>query len=231
VRALPKREKQKKKSWKEKQRERKIRQQKAKEVYQIQREREAQQKPRKWPRNKIVFGFCLVAMVFVAYEAWQFNAPASPTNSPSLGLAQSFSLKDVNGTDFSLNQFRGNVIAVHFMTVGCSGLNPINDNQLKQLKSVCNGYCGSRPVTLVTVAVATCATCNLVQIRDDYGITWFLGNDYDDGTLEIVDAYAKYSIQDGAIVLIDKTFNVVAVYNEAMMANALSTRIQQLLGV
>jgi peroxiredoxin len=237
VSELPKKEKQKKKSWKERQRERQIRQQRAQETYQIQREREAAKKPRKWPKGKMIFGFCLVVLVFTAYGTWQYFEGQKPpaiggttNNPPPTSSAPSFSLKDINGNQFSLSQHSGKVIVIHFMAVGCGGqIYSINEYQLNQLKQVCTAYCGNKPFTVVTVAVATCANSQLAVIRANYGITWVLGNDYDDGKMDIVNAYASYSINDGTIVLIDKTFNVAKVYTEATSVETLSSKINQLL--
>ena len=195
-------------------------------------------KLRRWPKGKILVGACLVALIFVAYGAWQYSIQLPPTiggetsNTPPTGSAPNFSLTDINGTRFSLNQFKGNVIAIHFMAIGCSGqFNLINDNQLKQLKTVCNDHCSNRPVSVVTVAVSTCSNNDLGLIRKNYGITWYFGNDYDDGKMEVIESYISYSIEDGTIILIDKTFNVDKVYTEATTAVTLSSRINQLLGV
>lgn len=233
---MPKK-KRKKKSWKERQKERQTKQQKTQETHRIQRERE-RAKPRKWPKGKILGTMCLIAIVFVAYGAWQYHNSQLPpiignggNNPPPTGSAPNFSLRDIDGTQFSLNKFSGNVIAIHFMGVGCHGqIYPINDQQLKQLKTVCNDYCGNKPVTVVTVAVATCASSDLAQIRANYGITWVLGNDYDDGKMDIVEAYNEYSIRDGTIVLIDKAFDVSKAYTDAITADTLSSKISQLLG-
>jgi hypothetical protein len=56
-----------------------------------------------------------------------------------------------------------------------------------------------------------------------------LGNDYDDGKADIVNAYSSYSIADGAIVLIDKNLNIVKVYTGETSFAVLSSRISQLL--
>ncbi|MDH5691312.1 MAG: hypothetical protein OEY81_07790, partial [Candidatus Bathyarchaeota archaeon] len=71
--------KKKKKSWKERQRERQIKQQRAQEVYRIQREREAERKPRQWPKGKILGALCLIAIIFVSYGAWQYYIQPHPT--------------------------------------------------------------------------------------------------------------------------------------------------------
>jgi len=230
VRTLPPK-KQKKKSWKERQRERQTRQQRAQEAYQVQREREIQRKPRKWPKGKILGAFCLILLIFGAYGAWQYIQPSTapppinPTNP--LQTPYEFTMNDVDGTKFSLASFRGRVIVIHIMGVGCHGqINPINDNQLTQLKTVCSSFCGHKPVTLVTVAVATCPSSDLEQIRTTYGITWPLGNDYDDGTMDIAQKYASQG--DGTIVLIDKTFHIIDSYT-TITASTLSSKINQLL--
>ena len=72
----------KKKSWKERQRERQIKQQKAQEDYRIQREREAERKPRKWPKGKILMAVCLLVLIFGAYGAWQYTKPSAISEEP-----------------------------------------------------------------------------------------------------------------------------------------------------
>ena len=244
--ALPKKDT--KRSRKELRRERQVRLQRAQEAYQIRREREAERKPKQWPKGKIAVGVCLLVLICVCYGVWQYYSELPPTigdgttnnppttgdgttnNPPATGSAPNFSLKDINGKQFSLKQYGGNVIVIHFMAVGCHGqMYPINDQQLKQLKNICDAYCGIKPVTMITVAVSSCQTSDLVQIRTRYGITWIFGNDYDDGKMDIVNAYRAYSIDDGTIVLIDKTFNVVQVYTKAITADTLSLTIDHLI--
>ncbi len=227
--------KKKKKSWKERQRERQIKQQRAQETYRIQREREAERKPRQWPKGKILGALCLIAIIFGSYGVWQYTRPSpiseepppiNPTNP--LQTPYEFTMRDIDGTQFSLNGFSGRIIVIHVMGVGCHGqINPINDNQLTQLKTVCSSYCGNNPVTLITVAVATCENSDLAQIRATYDVTWLFGNDYDDGKMDIAQKYAAQG--DGTIVLIDKTFHISTSYSE-IAASTLSSKINQLLG-
>jgi len=209
-----------------------MRSQRSQEAYEIQREREAARKPRKWPKGKVLGAFCLILLIFGAYGAWQFTQPSTeppkinPTNPPQ--TPYEFTMKDINGTQFSLNSFRGRVIVVHIMGVGCGGtINQVNDNQLTHLRTVCSSFCGKAPVTLITVAVSTCGTCEpLLQLRDTYNISWLFGNDYDDGTTDISKKYASKG--DGTIVLIDKTFHISDVFT-ATTASTLSSKINQLL--
>lgn len=249
---MPKKEKKKKKSWKESQREKQIRQQRAEEAYQTWKKRDAEKKARKRSKGKIILGFCIVAVIVMVYGAWQYyiqlppsigtSQEVSPSSSetsqgvsPSssdepTGSAPDFSLKDINGSQFSLKQFNGKVIAIQFMAVGCGGqIRLITDHQLKQLRSVCDTHCSENRLTIFTIAVSTCERNKLENIRSLYNITWIYGNDYDDKKLDIVDAYEKYSIMDGTIVLIDKSFNVVKVYTEEVTAENLSSTIRQLL--
>jgi len=226
--------KKKKKSWKERQRERQIKQQRAQETYQIQREREAERKPRKWPKGKILGALCLIAIICVSYGAWQFTRPSiseepppiNPTNP--LQTPYEFTMRDINGNQFSLSSFNGRVIVIHIMGVGCHGqINQINENQLTQLKTVCSIYCSNKPVIFMTVAVATCENSDLAQIRTTYGITWLFGNDNDDGTFDVAQNYAAKG--DGTIVLIDKTFHISDSYS-TITASTLSSKINQLVG-
>lgn len=229
--------KEEKKNWKETQRDRQIKQQRAEHSHQVQRQREEKKKHRKFPLEKLFFGVTLVILVLTAYGVWQFYEGQKP---PVIGgvsasvsepqeAAPDFSLIDINGTRVSLSQFGGRVIGIHFMAVGCHGqINPINEYQLTQLRSVCDSVCGEGNITFLTVAVATCESSDLDVLRNNYGVSWILGNDYADETLDIVNAYVPYEIGDGAIVLIDKTFNIAQVYNGGVAAETLAPIIGQL---
>jgi len=63
--------KKKKKSWKEIQRERQIKQQRAQAAHQARRER----KPRQWPKGKVLVAVCLIALIVGAYLVWQYIKP------------------------------------------------------------------------------------------------------------------------------------------------------------
>lgn len=193
---------------------------------------------KKLPKGKLIIGVCLVAAIFAAFGVWQFasgqQSSSNNGNSSPKSLAPDFSLRDIGGTSFSLSQFNGKVILLHFMALaGCTGeLDNINYVRLPQLSAVYNKY-SSNQVVIVTVSVATCASCDtiLAQLRKDYSISWILGNDYDDGMLDIVQSYSGYSIGDGSIVLVDKSFRVAQVYNggTAMITDTLTSSIDQLL--
>jgi len=204
----------------------------------------------KTSKGKIILSFCLVALIIAAFGIWKYytNLPPSigesketssstetasgvtaSSSNQSEVLAPDFSLNDINGSRFTLKQFKGRVVIVHFMAVGCGGqIRAITDHQLKQLKKVCDNHCGSSNLTMITVVISTCEGNTLDLIRTFYNITWFFGNDYDDKKLEIIDAYEKYSILDGSIILIDKSLRVAEVYIEEIDAGSLSTTLGRL---
>ena len=231
---MPKEEK--KKSGKERQRERQIRQQRAEGGYQMQKRRDAKSRPRKFPMGKLFLGVALIVLMLTAYGIWQYTEGQKPPTfgggesiSPETVSAPDFSLTDINGTHVSLSQYKGKVIGIHFMAVGCHGqINPINEYQLPQLKGACSSLCGKEPAAILTIAVATCESSDLDVLRTKYGVSWILGNDYDDGALEIVNAYVPHEIGDGSVVLVDKDFNIVQVYTQGVSSERLFSRIDEL---
>ena len=188
----------------------------------------------------ILSTICLITLLLTSYGIWQYydsqkppaiGSGASASDISQLVSAPDFSLQDINGTQTSLSQYKGKVVGIHFMAVGCHGqINPINEYQLTQLSNACSNLCEKENVAFLTVAVATCENSQLDVLRSDYGVTWALGNDYTDGALEIVNSYVPFEIEDGAIVLIDKTFNIAEIYNGGISAANLVTKIQQLSG-
>jgi len=187
---------------------------------------------KKKKQTKLLLGVVsLIVIVVVGIVVWQYVS--TPSEDPpeithtTLFSTYEFTMNDINGTQFTLNNYRGNVIVIHLMAVGCSGqINQINNYQLIRLKSLCSGYCDNKPVTVVSVAVATCETSNLAQLREIYGITWFFGNDVDDGTVDIAQNYGVYG--DGTIILIDKDFQVHEAYSDVEFPT-LQSEINQLL--
>ncbi len=225
----------KKKNWKELQRTRQTRQQQSQEAFQSRMEQTAKNKPKKLPKGKIFLAICLIAVVLSAFGAWQgLRDMPNPSQVPSATPgAPDFSMADLNGTQFSLSQYRGKPIVVHFMALaGCSGaLNPISYDRLPELVSLRDRY--SDKVAMVTVCVATCAGCDtiLAGVRDNYGISWIMGNDYADERLEIVEAYLNLGkeLYDGSVVLVDKSFKVEGIYSPNATLSVISSRLDQLL--
>ncbi len=205
--------------------------------------RKYSERKHKLPKGTMVFAIVLAALLLSvsAYGVWQYYEGQKPPEIggsnvvPTANLnvpAPDFSLRDINGTRVSLSQFRGKVIGIHFMAVGCHGqIYEVNDYMLNQLHTLCSSYCGNGNITFLTVAVATCENSQLDQIRGNYSANWVLGNDYDDEVLDILDAYSSYDIYDGSVVLIDKAFKITQVYSPGVSSGTLSSRVQQMLQV
>ena len=196
--------------------------------------RRKERKERQQQKKLLLSIFFLIVILIVVYSVWQYmgssvqseEPPPINTTNPLLAPYE-FTIRDISGSQFSLDSYRGRVIVIHLMGVGCKGqIYPINDNQLTQLKSVCSSYCGNEPVTIVSVAVATCENSDLAQIRARYDVSWFFGNDVDDGTVDIAQNYASHG--DGTIVIIDKDFQISEAYS-TIDASTLKSKINQLL--
>lgn len=240
---MPK-EKKRHKTWKEVQRERQEKQKLSQEAYRKQTESYPKSKRHKLSRGKMLLVVGLIAILISAsaYGVWQYYEGQKPPEiagggnvDPTANLnapAPDFSLRDINGTRVSLSQFRGKVIGIHFMAVGCHGqIYEVNDYMLNELHRLCSSYCGSGLIAFLTVAVATCENSQLDQLRGNYSANWILGNDYDDEVLDILSAYASYDIYDGSVVLIDKAFNVTQVYSPGVSSGTLASRVSQMLQV
>jgi len=210
----------------------------------VRRKRRTKSKGHGLSKGTLLFAVGLIASLIgaSAYGIWQYYEGQKPPEIgggsnvvPSANLnapAPGFSLTDINGTRVSLSQFKGKVIGIHFMAVGCHGqIYEVNDYMLGQLRSLCSSYCGNGSMTFLTVAVATCENSQLDQLRAEYSANWILGNDYDDQVLDILEAYASYDIYDGSVVLINKAFNITQVYSPGVSSGTLSSRVSQMLQV
>lgn len=179
----------------------------------------------------------LVVLLLASYLVWQYYDGQKPptiggeitSGSISTKVAPDFSLRDINGTQTSLSQLKGKVIGIHFMAVGCHGdINPINEYQLAQLHNTYDAISNTENIAFLTVAVATCENSQLDVLRSNYGVSWIMGNDYADKTLDIVNNYVQFKIGDGTVVLVDKNFNVAEVYNNEVYSSTLISKITQL---
>ena len=209
----------------------------------VRRKRRTKSKGHGLSKGTLLFAVGLIASLIgaSAYGIWQYYEEQKPPEIggsnvvPTANLnvpAPDFSLEDINGTRVSLSQFRGKVIGIHFMAVGCHGqIYEVNDYMLNQLHTLCSSYCGNGNITFLTVAVATCENSQLDQLRGNYSANWVLGNDYDDEVLDILEAYSSYDIYDGSVVLIDKAFKITQVYSPGVSSGTLASRVQQMLQV
>lgn len=137
-----------------------------------------------------------------------------------------FNIQDLRGIEHRLSDYNGGPVLVHFMSVSCGGqFTQLNDHQLKQLKLVCSSLCGVRDVTIFTVLVSTCETTDLSQLYGMYNITWILGNDYQDSTLDVLAAFSEYEPTDGMIIILNKDLAVNQVLNSTVPAESIVEKI------
>lgn len=80
---MSKKDKKTRKSWKERLRERQIRYQRTLESHRIRMEREAERKPKRWSRGKILGAVCLIAIVLGVFAAWQSIQPYNQSYTPN----------------------------------------------------------------------------------------------------------------------------------------------------
>jgi len=188
-------------------------------------------------KNRLLIYVCLaiifIALSYGAYALYFGDKREISTNTiiplKTISQATVFSLTDVNGTDGSLGAYYGDVIALHFMAVGCGGqYTTLNDNQLRQLKLVCDSKCREGDFHIITIVVSSCESSDLNQIKGYYNVTWLFGNDYDDGKLEIIERFKNYNLEDGQILLINPSFDVTHISQGEVTAGDLFTVLNHL---
>lgn len=184
----------------------------------------------------LIIGTILVGALILGSSAVKDNIspdeePNAPDPSENLGQANGpvFQLTDLHGIVYNLTDFEGSPVLVHFMAVSCGGqFASLNDDQLKQLKLICDNLCDNSSLKIFTVLVSTCTTTDLSPLYDMYNITWILGNDYQDSKLDVVETYSENLIEDGTVLLLGKDLQVNEVINETISADSLIKKIRLL---
>lgn len=188
-------------------------------------------------KKYIILGAGIVIILFIGYifvqgrvESEDKPVSNGATNTKA-ATGPVFKLEDLRGIEYILSDYKGEPVLVHFMAVGCAGeYTELNDNQLKQLKTICTSLCGQEKLTIFTVLVSTCDTTDLSQLYDMYNITWILGNDYQDNKLDIVEKYSTYEPSDGMVLLLDENLIVTDIIKDALSSDAIIEKILQLGG-
>jgi peroxiredoxin len=174
----------------------------------------------------------VIGFVIVNGNNSSIEEAANPKNAPSNeNLDPLFTLQDLQGVEYSLRDYEGTPVLVHFMAVGCGGeYSKLNDNQLKQLKNICTNLCDEKKVTIFTVLVSTCETTDLFPLYDMYNITWILGNDYQDSKLDVIETYSAYEPSDGMVLMLDKDLEVKEVMKESINSDTVVSKVLHLEG-
>lgn len=178
-----------------------------------------------------ILGLGIVIVLFLSYMFITGNSegteePIQSTGDITPNTGVNFKLIDLQGNEYRLSDYKGKPVLIHFMAVSCGGeYTKLNDNQLRQLKQVCESLCGEEKTTIFTVLVSTCETTDLSLLYEMYNITWVLGNDYQDNKLDIVEKFSEYAPEDGMIILLDKELSVKDVKKESIDADNLIEEI------
>ena len=185
-------------------------------------------------RKKILLGFGFLVIIFLGYGLISNKKASIGDDLEGNSQEESipfFKIVDLKGNDHRLADYQGSPVIAHFMSVSCGGeFSKLNDNQLKQLNSVCGDLCDENHVTIFTILVSTCETTDLSQLYDLYNITWILGNDYQDAKLDVVEAFSEFEPADGMIILMDGDLVVNKVLDYSVTSEDLLAEILALEG-
>lgn len=189
-------------------------------------------------RKYLMLGASLLVILIIGFIVVRGNDVSSlenidppDTSSSDDSTGPLFKLVDLRGTEYSLTDYKETPVLVHFMAVSCGGeYSTLNDNQLKQMKILCNTLCSEDKVKIFTVLISTCETTDLTQLYNMYNVTWIMGNDYQDNKLDVVDTFSEYEPEDGMIILLDQDHVVKDVIKGGISAKALVDEISKLEG-
>jgi len=135
--------------------------------------------------------------------------------------AANFNLRDPWNNRFSLEQFKGKTVILNFFRIYCGGrIAPQTAKQFQELNKTCEEFCKGKncadgEVVFIGITLATCPTTDLKEWVRAHNINWFLGNDYDDYKLDVINSYAEYlaKVGDPALIFINKNQDVVYTSN------------------
>ena len=165
-----------------------------------------------WPKGK-VFGvlFCIVAILLVAYGAWQYSQQSSHTNE---GL-----LTDIDGNKFSLEDFRGKVVILDLFATWCQPCL----QQIPQLAEIYGKY-DHDEVIIISISSPSDNEEHLRQFRDEHQMSWRVARD----TAGVFDKYNVVYIP--TIAILDQNGAVYYINEGLTDASTLSSKIDFLLG-
>ena len=170
-----------------------------------------------------------VLMIFVGI----FIQPNAEAEDYKVIDAYDFSAVDEHGMNFSLSDYTGNVIILHFTALEtpiCIECEEEMNEQIEELKSLDNN---KENVTIVTVNLRKnpFSDSGFEMAERDFGvnISWHWVEDFN--PYQIASLYQKYWTVDGAfsnpsIVLINQDFKIVGVYNVYLLGQGKLDGIQ-----
>lgn len=141
----------------------------------------------------------------------------SPYLNPEIKKAANFNLRDPWDYKFSLEEFQGKPVILHFFRIYCGGrITKESLRQIEELNKVCTKLCKGEKCTegdlqIISITLATCPTTDLKEWAKYFNINWLLGNDYDDYKLDIFSSYTEYlkKLKDPALIFLNQNQEIV----------------------
>jgi peroxiredoxin len=161
--------------------------------------------------NSSIIFLIILSLIFLQYAHLEAELKKAPN----------FKLRDPWDFEFSLYQFEGKPVILHFFRIYCGGrITRESFNEIKELNKVCAELCKGEKCTegdlhMISIALATCPTTDLKEWAEYFNINWLLGNDYDDYELDIIKNYSGYlsKLKDPALIFVSKNQEIVFTSN------------------
>ncbi len=178
-------------------------------------------------RYNILFTFILIVVVFSLF------LPVVSSDQYEVKPAPDFTATDEHGVEFSLSDYQGNVVILHFTQVEepvCIECLKEMKGQIVELEKLSDS---NQNVTVITINIRQnpySVTGKEMAERDfDVNVSWHWVEDF--SPFPIANPYQRYWTVDGAfsnpcLVLIDTNQNVVGVYHIYLMGKGAIDGIQ-----
>ena len=152
---------------------------------------------RKSQAPKLLTAALMLLVALAIYYAWQQTHP-SQSSPPSGEAAPPFTLTDIDGKTFSLEDFRGKIVILDFFFIRC----PPCQEEVSHLTEVFRRYRGKVMIISISVDLNFDTTQRLQQFRREHQIEWIIARD----TADVAGAYGVTAVptllvidQDGRI--------------------------------
>jgi thiol-disulfide isomerase/thioredoxin len=134
------------------------------------------------------------------------------------GLAPEFTLTDIDGSAFSLSDFRGKVVMIEFFSTTCGYC----INEIPHLKAVHSEF-GEGELAMISISKSYNNNTQLINFRNEYEIPWIIAKD----TANVFQTYNVSSIP--TLYLIDHE-GVTAYHHQGVVeASTLIAKVNELL--
>ena len=165
----------------------------------------------------------LFSLIFFAVT-FSFFSPSVKADRYEVMPAPDFTVVDENGVEFSLNDYQGNVVIIHFTQLEepvCIECLKEMRGQIEELKKLSDSNSNATVITVNIRQNPYSITGQQMAFRDfDVNVTWHWVEDY--SPFPISNLYQKYWTFDGAfsnpcLVLIDTNQSIVGVHHVYVM--------------